>query len=384
MDRFELSQKVKDWHLSERQVDACRKWAEHGDFRRAMIDAGYKNAIDGAELTQMYRKFNEDPRLQELVSIFRTYPSLRIGINRDQIVNELSAMAFSRVSDYMDWCDGEIILKESSTLTEAQKAAILEVSESVARDGTRTVKVKLQNKQAALDRLTQMLDEEEEKVKRQGRPGLDVLAINAGNVKMMLANSSTRKAIERLCADFFNYDLRLDPGMQAAIAQFTGEATPLGRGFEGRRINHNDLPQTGGAKTARELLEVIDVEPEAADDPLTADGEGAKGRRDPKNRVDQGRPAWGETEEEVFQRGPVEPDDFPVTEAAAGGEEGDDDDAKYEAMAEELTDYGLPDKPKVKKTARKTAVRKNATKRIVKLRKAADNGRLERAAAKEK
>ena len=64
------------------------------------------------------------------------------------------------------------------------------------------------------------------------------------------------------------------------------------------------------------------------------------------------------------------------------GEMGDDDDAKYEAMAEELTDYGLPDKPKVKKTARKTAVRKNATKRIVKLRKAGDNGRLERAAAK--
>ena len=365
VDRFELSQKIREWHLSQRQVEACRGWAEHGDLPRAMIEAGYKNAADNSELLQMQKKFNEDPRLMELVTIFRTYSSLRTGVNRDQIVAELSAMAFSRVNDYMDWNGGRITLKESSTLTEAQQAAILEVSETVARDGSRTVKIKLQNKQTALDRLAQLLDEEEDRVKRAGRPGVDVLAINAGNVKMMLANIGTRKAVERLCSDFFNYDLQLDPSMQKAITQFTEMPLPgnkgAGLGYESKHLD----PTTAPKRTAKEMLEIIDLDPADGEDPMAPMGRELSGITDPLNRVDKGRPAYGEDEEDVFQKGPVEParsftkeeiDDI-LDEVIDGA-----DDEQYERMADDLADYGdPPEPPKISRVAQRVAKRKALT-----------------------
>lgn len=388
MDRFELSQKIKEWHLSDRQVETCRGWAAHGDFRRAAIEAGYVNVLDGAEVSQMQRKFSEDPRLQELVTIFRKYASLRIGVNRDQIVNELSAMAFSRVSDYMDWGEGEIVLKDSTKLTEAQQAAILEVSESVARDGTRTVKVKLQSKQVALDRLAQLLDEEEDRVKKAGRPGMDVLAINAGNVKMMLANLGTRKAVERLCSDFFNYDLQLDPSMQQAIAQFTKEPLPGERGFAPLSSTPRPSDPTAGPKrSAREMLEIIDVE-------VDEDGYAV---HDPKNRVDPTRPAYGEEQEETFVTEPVDSELFQkvredcakedlrdftpkdteeipkdaITDPTPEDFEGafsEEEEKRYKQMADDMVEYEAPPEPKLSKPAQRVAAKKTLPKKEVRRR----------------
>lgn len=396
MDRFELSQKVKEWRLSDRQVETCRGWAAHGDFKRAAIEAGYKNALDSAELLQMQKKYAEDPRLMELVTIFRTYASLRTGINRDQIVDELSAMAFSRVSDYMTWENGRVILRESSTLTEAQQAAILEVSETVARDGARTVKLKLQNKQTALDKLAQLLEDEEAKVKRAGRPGMDVLAINAGNVKMMLAHIGTRKAVERLCSDFFNYDLQLDPDMQKAIAQFTKEPLPGQRGsevYDSRRI---DAATTAPKKTAREMLEIIDVD---TGDPMAPlDSDLMRGFHDPKNRVDPTRAAYGEEERETFVTEAVDSDEFQKVRDAGeaqreqakftkedievmlqdaitdptpedfDGELSEEEEERYRQAADDLVEYEPPPEPRLSNAAKRVAALKTLPKKEVRRR----------------
>ena len=94
-------------------------------------------------------------------------------------------------------------------------------------------------------------------------------------------------------------------------------------------------------------------------------GRELSGITDPLNRVDKGRPAYGEDEEDVFQKGPVEParsftkeeiDDI-LDEVIDGA-----DDEQYERMADDLADYGdPPEPPKISRVAQRVAKRKALT-----------------------
>jgi phage terminase small subunit len=80
----------------------------------------------------------------------------RAGITRTFIVDELAKVARANAGDYFAWGPGGIVVKDSATLSEDQKAAVAEVSQTVTEAGG-TVRVKLHDKVAALEKLGKVL-----------------------------------------------------------------------------------------------------------------------------------------------------------------------------------------------------------------------------------
>ncbi|WP_373503036.1 terminase small subunit [Aestuariivirga sp.] len=80
----------------------------------------------------------------------------RAGVTRAFIVDELAKVARANAGDYFEWGPGGLVIKASADLTEDQKAAVAEVSQTVTETGG-TVRVKLHDKIAALEKLGRVL-----------------------------------------------------------------------------------------------------------------------------------------------------------------------------------------------------------------------------------
>lgn len=74
------------------------------------------------------------------------------GAPRARIVEELALIAFSNAGDFFRWNKDGVSLKDSRSLTKAQRACVSEVSQTVTQHGG-TIRVKLHNKLDALDKL---------------------------------------------------------------------------------------------------------------------------------------------------------------------------------------------------------------------------------------
>ena len=79
--------------------------------------------------------------------------SMRTGIDADRIVLELARVAFSDLGRIADWGPDGVSLKPSNVLTEADRAAIAEVTAYPGKAGGARVHIRLQNKLRALDGL---------------------------------------------------------------------------------------------------------------------------------------------------------------------------------------------------------------------------------------
>lgn len=78
--------------------------------------------------------------------------SKRNIVDQNRIIEELAAIAFSDITGIVRFENGKMIIEESANLTDNQRRAILEMSESIT-EGGRTRKVKLHDKLRALELL---------------------------------------------------------------------------------------------------------------------------------------------------------------------------------------------------------------------------------------
>jgi phage terminase small subunit len=77
----------------------------------------------------------------------------RCEVKADNVLRELALVAFSRVKDYVEWGGTlGVTLKPSASLTDDQQAAVAEVSQSRSANGG-TLRFKLHDKVAALEKL---------------------------------------------------------------------------------------------------------------------------------------------------------------------------------------------------------------------------------------
>jgi phage terminase small subunit len=76
----------------------------------------------------------------------------RHEVTVDRIIKEFAKIGFSNAGDYFTWGPAGVTVKSSDELTEEQRSAVEEVSQTVTKDGG-TIKVKLHSKQVALERL---------------------------------------------------------------------------------------------------------------------------------------------------------------------------------------------------------------------------------------
>jgi phage terminase small subunit len=168
------------------QQNFCHEYALHQNaseaFRAAYPSARkWKSEAVSQEASKLLRNPRIAPRVEELMQRKRVIAERRFDISAERVLAELAAIAFANADDYFAWgtrqrqiyrggkpvldADGKpvtrptpvAIIKPSSSLTRAQKAAVAGIEMGVARDGTPTINVKLADKRGALRDLAQHL-----------------------------------------------------------------------------------------------------------------------------------------------------------------------------------------------------------------------------------
>lgn len=115
---------------------------------QAYVNAGYaKNDSNSSRL-------NGNDRVKARVQELLEASAEKAGVTIDRIVNELAKIGFANAADFFSWGPDGVRIKPSDDLTRDQMAVVAEVQETRAKAaGENTIKVKLSDKQAALEKL---------------------------------------------------------------------------------------------------------------------------------------------------------------------------------------------------------------------------------------
>ena len=195
-------------NLTEQERRFCEGYVRHFDKMVAYRDAGYATqGFSGEPIKNLEEDVDAlvmKPNVSVYLVLLRESVASRIGVDLDMIVEEYRRMAFANMGQYVSWdADGITFLQSSEQLTEAQRAGVMEITETENKQG-KTVKVKLFPKQAALDRLFEILKELED---RQEKPKVN--KIDNMQVNVILGDPVKRRAIEHLAAGMFNRQIML-------------------------------------------------------------------------------------------------------------------------------------------------------------------------------
>ena len=107
------------------------------------------------------------PEVAERIEEIQTTAAAKVGVTVERIITELAKIAFANAGDYFQWGPGGVAIVPSETLTADQRSVIAEVSETKSETGG-SIKLKLSDKQAALEKLGRHLGMFKEKVEVSG------------------------------------------------------------------------------------------------------------------------------------------------------------------------------------------------------------------------
>lgn len=198
--------------LTDKQKAFCEEYCRSFDRIQALKAGGYylpANTRTGGKqqklIDQNFEKILSSPVVQEYMFLLKQSVASRLNFSMDSIIDEFKNMAFTNMDDYVSWtADGFTRVRSSDELTRAQKAGILEIIETTTKAGT-TVKIKLHNKQTALDKLFDILRELEEKDEKEEGPA----KISPTQINIILQDPIKRRAIEHLAESMFNKQISL-------------------------------------------------------------------------------------------------------------------------------------------------------------------------------
>lgn len=140
-------------NLTLKQESFCYAYIENGGnataaYRKAFGPGKMKPQVLHVKASQLLAKDKVQVRIEEL----RQKHQKRHEVTVDRVVQELAQIAFSNAGDFFAWGPDGVRVKASSELTEAQRGVISEVQETKTEKGG-TIRVKLSDKQAALEKL---------------------------------------------------------------------------------------------------------------------------------------------------------------------------------------------------------------------------------------
>ncbi len=161
------SDAVPDWaaELSPREYRFVEEYIVDLNGKAAAIRAGLgKTPKSATEIaSRMRRKLAVAAAISKLMAE-------RSGATESRIVEELGNIAFANLADFVRIEKGALVVTDTAKLSKDQQAAICEITETVNEHG-RTLKVKLCDKVAALDRLAKVLTMYRERVELSGPNG---------------------------------------------------------------------------------------------------------------------------------------------------------------------------------------------------------------------
>ena len=132
----------------------------------AYVAAGYsKNDSNACRL-------NGNEKVRARVEELMQAGAEKAGVTIERIVAELAKIGFASASDFFEWGPDGVTIKPSAELTPDQLAVVSEVQETKAKgNGESTIRVKLSDKQSALEKLGRHLGMFKEKVEVAGPNG---------------------------------------------------------------------------------------------------------------------------------------------------------------------------------------------------------------------
>jgi phage terminase small subunit len=136
----------------------CSKWSQ------GAVEVGASRTLGKAKVLL---------RVEELRAKARFIAEDRYLVTQDRIVAELARIAFARADDYFSWGPTGVDVKDSSALSRDQISAVAEVSQTISASGG-SIKVKLSDKQAALEKLGRVLGIFVDKSEITGKDGSSV------------------------------------------------------------------------------------------------------------------------------------------------------------------------------------------------------------------
>jgi phage terminase small subunit len=134
--------------LTPKQQLFCLEYIVDLNATQAAIRAGYRPHrahVTGSYLTGISLVQAEIARLM-------AERRERTEVTADQVIRELSRIAFADIGDVCEWSDKTVKLKDSGTLSASARGAVAEVAQ-----GQFGVKVKMHSKTDALGKLAQHL-----------------------------------------------------------------------------------------------------------------------------------------------------------------------------------------------------------------------------------
>lgn len=126
--------------------------------------AGYKRQKGNAGVLRWTPEVGE--RIEEL----QKAGAERAEITAEKVLRELAKIAFANAGDYFAWGPGGVVIKDSEELTPDQRSVISEVSETRSETGG-SIRVKLSDKQGALEKIGRHLGMFKEKLELTGKDG---------------------------------------------------------------------------------------------------------------------------------------------------------------------------------------------------------------------
>lgn len=134
--------------LTQKQKLFILEYLKDLNATQAAIRAGYSEK--GAEVQGHHLLRN--PKIKVVIQQSMDKRSDRIKIDADLVLQEIARIAFADLRDVMDWDGDSVTLKASSELTDAQAAAVCEVTQTITKDGG-TLRLKLHSKDSSLEKL---------------------------------------------------------------------------------------------------------------------------------------------------------------------------------------------------------------------------------------
>lgn len=149
--------------LTPKQETFVLEYLKDLNGTQAAIRAGYSARTANEQSSRLLANAN----VSEAVSRARAERAGRLGLTADRVLEEIAAIAFARMPEYVEWGrDDQMQLKPSDELTDKQAAAVSQVVESekfiksldhgdqlLSRERT----IKLHDKLSALEKLCKHL-----------------------------------------------------------------------------------------------------------------------------------------------------------------------------------------------------------------------------------
>lgn len=137
--------------LTKQQEGFCQSYHKHGNASQAYRENYNARNMKSKQIWEEASNLKSNPKVtQRLTELSEKVIRRHEGMT-DRIIEEYAHSAFADLSDYLEWGENGIEIKESSKLSKAQLSAVASISMSGG-----AIKIVLNSKTKALDSLARI------------------------------------------------------------------------------------------------------------------------------------------------------------------------------------------------------------------------------------